>query len=94
MIRVNYISLDNATTSIGTCNTVMTDEIDTLRVKLGGLRDVWEGDARLAYDECMQRWDQAALAIKDVLSDTSARVADCRQLMAQTESGLARTFRG
>jgi WXG100 family type VII secretion target len=94
LIRMNFATTANAAASISNCKSVMDNEVADLRSRLGALREVWEGQARLEYDKAMTTWDNASQELNAVLLRTSQAVDECTTIMATSEGNVAGMWGG
>jgi len=94
LIRMNFATTSNAALSISNCKSVMDNEVADLRSRLGALREVWTGDARLEYDRALKDWDKAAFQLNEALLRTSQAVDECTAIMMASEGNVAGLWSG
>ncbi|MBP2333527.1 MULTISPECIES: WXG100 family type VII secretion target [Corynebacterium] len=57
-------------------NQEVSGELARLRGVVDGLAGDWKGQAKLAFDDVMVRWDEAAAKLSGALSDIAQNIRD------------------
>ncbi|MFE7355935.1 WXG100 family type VII secretion target [Streptomyces sp. NPDC057543] len=73
---VTYASLDLAAGDIERQSKQLEEDLASIKRMIANVSQLWVGEAKTAYDEAQQGWDNDARAIHNALSDISRKVRD------------------
>ncbi|RDG37697.1 WXG100 family type VII secretion target [Streptomyces corynorhini] len=71
---VKYSSLDQAANSIRTQAGKLQNSLDAIKAKIESISELWEGEAREAYNAGQQQWNKDASEIQKNLRDIATAV--------------------
>ncbi|MDJ0460987.1 WXG100 family type VII secretion target [Streptomyces sp. H27-C3] len=71
---VTYARLDDAARDIKAQADRLDQSLDAIRGKIAAISDLWEGEAREAYNTAQRDWDKEAKAIHTSLTQISQAV--------------------
>lgn len=74
MLNVEHAALDGASLDLLTAAKNIDGRLDRLAIDLEPLRQGWTGQAKNAYTDAKQQWDQAISEMIQLLSDTGQAV--------------------
>lgn len=89
LIRMDYAAVANVEAQIQTADNAMGQNLEELKARLARLD--WEGEDRVAYQMHMQQWEEAVVALKELLPQIRAAVIGAGQDFRSNElRGAAR----
>ena len=85
-IHVNFDSLQTGEQGIRTNYAKLTATIEQLESDLQPMINTWSGAAQESYLQCKKQWDDAAVALSQVLNSVGQAVGQAHQNYTAAES--------
>ncbi|MFJ4965625.1 WXG domain conatining protein [Streptomyces sp. ADI96-02] len=73
---VTYASLDLAAAAIERQGKQLDEDLSAIKSMVASVSELWEGEAKQAYQQSQAKWDQDATAIRQNLADIARHVRD------------------
>lgn len=73
-IQVRYGALETLAGDCAATAKYLDNTLDALRVDVTGLLGTWEGEAKEAYQQLQDKWDESARQLKQVLAQIGTAV--------------------
>ncbi|MEV6316482.1 WXG100 family type VII secretion target [Streptomyces sp. NPDC051776] len=89
---VTYASLDQAAGDIKAQADALNRSLEAIQAKIRSVADLWEGEARDAYNQAQAKWDQDASAIHTALTQISRAVQDAAPAYKGGDHKAAQNF--
>ncbi|MGN0064161.1 MAG: WXG100 family type VII secretion target [Nocardioides sp.] len=91
-IKVNHGSLEQGAADVRTAARRIESRLDELESQLNPLRNDWNGNAKLAYDQAKAKWDQAMTEMIELLDRASMGVSQSNDEYRQADQRGAGRF--
>jgi early secretory antigenic target protein ESAT-6 len=92
LLRVNFAALAQAGADIQKAVNELDSRLGQLDADARPLVDTWEGKAQAAYYARQQKWTNASIDLKNILSDIKRAVDQSAQDYATTEGNAEKRF--
>ena len=89
---VTYTSLEQAAGDIKKQADKLDGSLKAIQAKIRSVSDLWEGEARTAYNEAQARWDKEAMAIHTALLQIARAVQDAAPAYQAGDKKAAANF--
>lgn len=91
-IKVNFGSLEAGQAGIKNTHGQLVTTLDELESNLQPMLQTWDGQAREAYYQCKQEWDNAAAQMAQTLEQIGTAVGTAQQNYRQAETTATNTW--
>ncbi|MFJ2111014.1 MULTISPECIES: WXG100 family type VII secretion target [unclassified Streptomyces] len=89
---VTYAKLEEAAQAINQQAGRLDASLRAIKAKIASVSDLWEGEAREAYNRSQAEWDKDAMAIHTALKQISAAVDDAGRNYRSGDKRAAANF--
>ncbi|MFF2524594.1 WXG100 family type VII secretion target [Streptomyces sp. NPDC087420] len=89
---VTYTRLDDAARDIKTQADRLDQSLKAIQAKIRSVSDLWEGEAREAYNGAQAKWDKDAMAIHTALLQISRAVQEAAPAYKAGDQKAASNF--
>lgn len=93
-IRVSHGALDTAQANLKSKADQIESTLSSMDQQLSPLRDGWDGQARLAYDQAKAEWTQAMQNMHMLLAQISGGVGQANSAFQEADRSSAASFGG
>lgn len=91
-IKVNFGSLEAGQAGIASTHGKLVTTLDELESNLQPMLQTWDGQAREAYFQCKQEWDNAAAQMATTLQQIGSAVGTANENYNQAERTATNTW--
>ncbi|WP_411080559.1 WXG100 family type VII secretion target [Streptomyces sp. cmx-18-6] len=89
---VNYASLDLAAADIQRQAKQLGRDLNAIKTMIASVSELWEGEAKTAYQAAQARWDVEAASIQNNLAEISRAVRDAAPAYRSGDKRAAANF--
>ena len=91
-ISVKFESLSSGADGIRQNYAKLTGTLEQLETDLGPMISTWSGAAQESYLQCKKQWDDAALALSQVLQNIGSAVSQAHQNYSTAENSARQNW--
>lgn len=91
-ISVHFQSMSDAAAQIKASVGALQGHVDEMNGLLNGLRDTWQGDAGLSWQDMTNKWNNNAGDVHQILADLHAATVVSLENYASTHQGLIKLW--
>ncbi|MEU8673055.1 WXG100 family type VII secretion target [Streptomyces sp. NPDC048560] len=89
---VTYASLDAAAASIDRQGKQLDEDLAAIKRRVASVAELWQGEAKAAYDTAQQGWENDAKAIHNALVEISRKVREAAPAYRAGDKRAAQNF--
>lgn len=89
---VTYASLELAAAAIDRQAKQLDQDLTAIKTMIASVSELWEGEAKSAYQDAQKRWDADATGIRENLSQISRAVRDAGTAYRSGDKRAAANF--
>jgi early secretory antigenic target protein ESAT-6 len=93
-ISVNFASLQDAADHLQSSHGALTGHVDEMNRLLNNLRDTWQGDTGMSWQDVQSGWNQSAGDVFTVVSELNKAVRTSLDNYWSTNRGLTSMWSG